>query len=285
MNSFKEGWFTENPTLWPGQAISLEVEEVLFHEKSKYQDVLVFKSKTYGNVLVLDGVIQTTDRDEFAYQEMIVHLPMCSHPEPKNVLVIGGGDGGCLREVIKHPSVEKVTLCEIDKMVCDVSEKFLPNLSSAFKDKRVNFYFDDGCQYLKDHPNEFDVIIVDSSDPVGPAESLFGPEFFNIAKGALKKGGVLSTQAECMWLHMDIIANMKKFISKIFDICEYAYTVIPTYPSGTIGFFICKKENSETSSKPISELPKEEAEKLRYYSKEIHSSSFILPNFVKSRLK
>jgi spermidine synthase len=126
---------------------------------------------------------------------MIVHLPMCSHPEPKNILVIGGGDGGCLREVCRHSTVEKVTLCEIDEDVCKVSKKFLPQFAPGFEDKRVNFYFDDGLQYLRDHPGEFDVIIVDSSDPVGPAESLFGPDFFNIANKALKENGILSTQA------------------------------------------------------------------------------------------
>lgn len=264
--------------------MSIEVEKVLYHEKSKYQDVIVFKSKTYGNVLILDGVIQATERDEFAYQEMITHLAMCSHPEPKNVLVIGGGDGGCLREVCRHSTVEKVTLCEIDKMVCDVSEQFFPKMSSVFKDKRVNFHFDDGAQYLRDHRDEFDVIIVDSSDPVGPAESLFGEDFFDNCSKSLRKGGILITQAECMWLHIDLISKMKKYVSKIFENVEYAFTVIPTYPSGTIGFFVCRKEKG-SSKVPIRELPKEEQENCQYYNKEIHSAAFVLPVFAKKKLE
>jgi len=238
MNSFKEGWFTEKQQMWPGQAFSIECEKILFHEKSKFQDILVFKSKTYGNVLVLDDVIQCTERDEFAYQEMIVHLAMCSHNlPPKNILVIGGGDGGCLREVCKHNSVELVTLCEIDKMVCDVAEKYFPTMSNVFKDKRVHFYFDDGCQYLRNNKNKFDVIIVDSSDPIGPAETLFSENFFEICYESLTEKGILITQAECIWLHLDLISKMSNFIKKIFPVVEYSFTVIPTYPSGTIGFF------------------------------------------------
>jgi spermidine synthase len=197
--------------------------------------------------------------------------------------VIGGGDGGCLREVCRHESVESVTLCEIDKMVCDVSEKFFPKMSSVFKDKRVNFYFDDGAQYLRDHRDEFDVIIVDSSDPVGPAESLFGEDFFDNCSKSLKKGGILITQAECMWLHIDLIAKMIKYVTKIFANVDYGYTVIPTYPSGTIGFFVCRKEEGSCKV-PLRELSTKEKELVQYYSKEIHSAAFVLPVFAQRKL-
>ncbi|PAV64726.1 hypothetical protein WR25_20560 [Diploscapter pachys] len=136
---------------WPGQAFSLQVNEVLFQGKSKYQDVLVFKSTSYGNVLVLDGIIQATERDEFSYQEMLAHLPMFAHPNPKRVLIIGGGDGGILREVLKHPEVEQVTMCEIDEMVVEVSKKYLPGMSSAFGHAKLNLYIGDGFEFLKNH--------------------------------------------------------------------------------------------------------------------------------------
>jgi len=219
------------------------------------------------------------ERDEFAYQEMIVHLGMCSHSNPKNVLVIGGGDGGCLREVCKH-DISKVTLCEIDSKVCDVSKIYFPKMSEVFQDKRVDFYFADGCQYLRDHKAEFDVIIVDSSDPVGPAETLFGEDFFQICADALKKGGILITQAECMWLHLDLIGKMVKFVRKIFANVEYAFTVIPTYPSGTIGFFVCRKEEG-SCVKPLRLMSDEQLRSCQYYNSEIHSASFTLPSFVK----
>ncbi|PIC48568.1 hypothetical protein B9Z55_007489 [Caenorhabditis nigoni] len=237
MDKLHKGWFTEfspddlekinNPNAedssskllksdgqemggaWPGQAFSLQVKKVLFHEKSKYQDVLVFESTTYGNVLVLDGIVQATERDEFSYQEMLAHLPLFAHPNPKRVgieiielnskfqvLIIGGGDGGILREVLKHDTVEKVTMCEIDEMVIDVAKKFLPGMSCGFSHEKLDLYCGDGFEFLKNHKNEFDVIITDSSDPVGPAESLFGQSYYELLRDALKEDGILSSQGE-----------------------------------------------------------------------------------------
>lgn len=180
--------------MWPGQAMILKVNQVLHHEKSKYQDVLVFESSDHGTVLVLDNVIQCTERDEFSYQEMITHLAMNSHPNPKSVLVIGGGDGGVLREVVKHESVEKAILCDIDEAVIRVSKKYLPGMSIGYQHPAVDVHIGDGFKFLADRKNEFDVIITDSSDPEGPAESLFQKPYFELLYGALKEGGVITTQ-------------------------------------------------------------------------------------------
>jgi spermidine synthase len=180
--------------MWPGQAMNLKVNQVLHHEKSKYQDVLVFESSDYGTVLVLDNVIQCTERDEFSYQEMITHLAMNSHPNPKKVLVIGGGDGGVLREVVKHECVEEAILCDIDEAVIRVSKKYLPGMSIGFKHPKSKEYVGDGFEFLKDHKNEFDVIITDSSDPEGPAETLFQKPYFELLNDALREGGVITTQ-------------------------------------------------------------------------------------------
>lgn len=179
---------------WPGQAMILRVNSVLHHEKSKYQDVLVFESSDHGTVLVLDNVIQCTERDEFSYQEMITHLAMNAHPNPKNVLVIGGGDGGVLREVVKHESVEKAILCDIDEAVIRVSKKYLPGMSIGFQHPKTETFVGDGFKFLADRKDEFDVIITDSSDPEGPAESLFQKPYFELLYGALKEGGVITTQ-------------------------------------------------------------------------------------------
>ena len=180
--------------MWPGQAMTLRVNSILHHEKSPYQDVLLFESSDHGTVLVLDNVIQCTERDEFSYQEMIAHLALNSHPDPKKVLVIGGGDGGVLREVVKHTGVEEAVLCDIDESVIRLSKKYLPGMSVGFKHPAVKVHVGDGFEFLKEKKGEFDVIITDSSDPEGPAESLFQKPYFELIDGALREGGVMTTQ-------------------------------------------------------------------------------------------
>jgi len=154
---------------------------------------MIFKSKAYGMTLVLDNAIQITEKDECAYQEMIAHLPLFAHKNPKKVLVVGGGDGGVLREVAKHPGVEEIHLCEIDQMVIDVSKKYLPTIACGFNDPRVKVHVRDGFEFMKEHENAFDVIITDSSDPEGPASTLFGEAYFQLTKNALREGGYAQT--------------------------------------------------------------------------------------------
>ncbi|XP_061638179.1 spermidine synthase isoform X1 [Phyllopteryx taeniolatus] len=287
MDNIRDGWFKETCTLWPGQATSLQVEEVLYHKKSKFQDVLVFKSKTYGNVLVLDGVIQCTERDEFAYQEMIANLPLYSHPCPRKVLIIGGGDGGVLREVVKNAHVESVVLCEIDKDVIDVSKKFLPGMAKGFFSPKLTLHVGDGFEFMKQNQDAFDIIITDSSDPVGPAESLFKESYYQLMKTALTKGGILCSQGECQWLHLDLIKEMQTFCKTLFPVVAYAYGTIPTYPSGQIGFMLCSKNPETHFRKPMKELSKSELESmnLKYYNTEIHKAAFVLPEFARKVLK
>ncbi|PON29304.1 spermidine-3 [Trichoderma gamsii] len=282
-----DGWFREISNMWPGQAMTLKVEKVLHHEKSQYQDVLIFKSTDYGNVLVLDNVIQATERDEFSYQEMITHLAMNSHPNPKKVLVIGGGDGGVLREVVKHDCVEEAILCDIDEAVIRLSKQFLPHMSVGFDHPKSKTHVGDGFKFLDDYKNTFDVIITDSSDPEGPAESLFKKPYFQLLHDALREGGVITTQgSENQWLHLPLITQLKKDCKEIFPVAEYAYTTIPTYPSGQIGFMVCCKDANRNVRVPLrSWTPEEEEQKCRYYNAEIHKASFILPTFAKKALE
>ncbi|KAF7597557.1 hypothetical protein BBP40_000035 [Aspergillus hancockii] len=283
--TIKDGWFAEKSDMWPGQAMSLKVNQILHHEKSKYQDVLVFESSDYGTVLVLDNVIQCTERDEFSYQEMITHLAMNSHPNPKKVLVIGGGDGGVLREVVKHETVEEATLCDIDEAVIRVSKKYLPGMSLGFQHPNVKVHVGDGFEFLKQRQNEFDVIITDSSDPEGPAESLFQKPYFELLRDALRDGGVITTQAENQWLHLSLITDLKKSCKEVFPVAEYAYTTIPTYPSGQIGFMVCCKDATRNVREPVRSWTREEEERLcRYYNQDIHRASFVLPNFARKAL-
>lgn len=286
MDLIKDGWFSELNDLWPGQCMSLQIDKVLFHEKSKYQDIIVFKSKTYGNVLILDGVIQCTERDEFSYQEMLAYLPLNSHPNPQKVLIIGGGDGGVLREVVKHPQVSSVYMCEIDEKVIAVSKKYLPNMASGFSSDKLTLHIGDGFEYMKKHQGEFDVIITDSSDPVGPASSLFEKSYYELMKNALRPGGIVCCQGECIWLHLNLIKNMLDFCGTLYDVTSYAYTTIPTYPSGQIGFIMCSSNPDTHFSEPVREFTKEEMKQLdlKYYNAAIHRNAFALPEFARKKL-
>lgn len=282
-----DGWFREiSDTMWPGQAMTLKVEKILHHEKSKYQDVLIFKSTDYGNVLVLDNVIQATERDEFSYQEMISHLALNSHPEPKKVLVIGGGDGGVLREVVKHESVEEAWLCDIDEAVIRLSKQYLPEMSASYDHPKVKTYIGDGFEFLKKYQNTFDVIITDSSDPEGPAETLFQEDYFKLLNSALTDKGVITTQAESMWIHLPIIRDLKRACRSVFPVAEYAYTTIPTYPTGQIGFMVCCKDTNVNVKQPLREISDEkEVQLYKYYNKRIHRAAFTLPTWVAKELQ
>lgn len=287
MDRLKDGWFSEVNNLWPGQAMSLKVDEVLFHEKSKFQDVIVFKSETYGNVLVLDGVIQCTERDEFSYQEMLANIPLNAHPKPRKVLIIGGGDGGILREVVKHPDVEEVHQCEIDEKVIEVSKKYLPEMAKSYSSPKLKLHVGDGFEYMKKHQGEYDVIITDSSDPVGPACTLFQQSYYELMKTALKPDGILSCQGECLWLHLDLIKTMLTFCKKLYPVTDYAFTTIPTYPSGQIGFVLCSKNPDTVFREPVRKLSNKEVEQmdLKYYNTDIHKAAFILPEFARKVLR
>nr|DAD19206.1 TPA_asm: hypothetical protein HUJ06_020669 [Nelumbo nucifera] len=290
------GWFSESPSreagnllyfnnpMWPGEAHSLKVEKVLYTGKSEFQEILVFESSTYGKVLVLDGIVQLTEKDECAYQEMIAHLPLCSIPSPKTVLVVGGGDGGVLREISRHSSVEHIDICEIDKMVIDVSKKFFPDLSVGFEDPRVQLHIGDAAEFLRNAPEgRYDAIIVDSSDPVGPAQELVEKPFFDTVARALRPGGVLCNMAESMWLHTHLIQDMISICRETFKgSVHYAWASVPTYPSGVIGFLLCSKDGPPVDFlNPVNPIEKQEGaakfrRELRFYNSEVRIIFIIL---------
>ncbi|KAJ7043341.1 saccharopine dehydrogenase, partial [Mycena alexandri] len=268
---------------WPGQAMTLQVNKILHVEKSLYQDVLVFESVTYGNVLVLDGVtvIQCTERDEFSLiQEMIAHIPLASHPNPKKVLVIGGGDGGVIREVLKHESVEHVVLCDIDEAGVRVSKQFLPHMSSLLASPKVTVHIGDGFKFLAENEATYDVIVTDSSDPVGPATSLFQKPYFQLLHDALAPGGSISTQGECLWLHLPLIKGLLEMTKGLFPMSEYAFTTIPTYPSGQIGFIVATRDVNRDLRTPVRDV-----KGTKYYNRAVHSAAFVLPEFGRAMLE
>lgn len=281
MDLIREGWFSEINSQWPGQCMSLKVKEVLVHEKSDFQDILIFQSESHGKVLVLDGVIQVTEKDEFSYQEMMAFLPTNCHSNPKQVLVIGGGDGGIVRELIKHPMVQSVVLCEIDGKVIDLCKIHIPSMAHCLENPKVTVHIGDGFAFMKERKNSFDVIITDSSDPVGPAEVLFKKEYYERIKSALKDDGVLCSQGECMWLHLELIKSMQDFCKKLFPVVAYAVVPVPTYPSGQIGSLLCSLNPKTSFKDPLTRWSEGEMDEmeLKCYSPSFHQACLTLPTF------
>ena len=278
-----DGWFSEICPMWPGISLSLEIDKVLYTGKSKFQQVDLFQTKNHGKMLVLDGIIQLTQSDEFAYQEMLAHVPMFAHPCPEDILVIGGGDGGILREISRHDCVKNIDFCEIDEDVIKVCRKFLPDLACGFDDPRVNVHIVDGSVYVNEHKNRYDVIVVDSSDPIGPGEVLFKQPFYESLKGALKQDGIVATQGESFFMHKECVIKLVKITKKLFSVQAYSYFLVPTYPGGNIG--ICLGSLGPEVKKPNRKISEKIQRQLKYYCPEIHEASFVLPYFANNMFK
>ncbi|KMZ04618.1 spermidine synthase isoform X1 [Drosophila simulans] len=281
MDSLNNGWFSElQADLWPGQSFSLKVKEVIHKEKSRFQDIQIVETETYGRCLILDGIIQCTARDEFSYQEMISFLPLCAHPNPKKVLIVGGGDGGVAREVVKHPLVEEVHQVEIDDRVVELSKQYLPAMACGFANEKLKLTIGDGFDYMKKHKNEFDVIITDSSDPIGPAVSLFQESYYELMKHALKEDGIVCSQGGSFWLDLDYIKKTMSGCKEHFAKVAYAVTSVPSYPCGHIGFVMGSLNKNQDFATPKLGKSEIDAIDLRYYSSEVHSAAFALPRWV-----
>ena len=271
----EDKWVTDKWDKLQGRTISIKVKKVLESYKSKFQKIDVYETECFGKMFLLDDIIMLTEFDEFAYHEMIAHVPLSVHPNPKKVLIIGGGDGGTAREVLKHP-VEEVHLCEMDEEVINVSKKHFPNLASNLDNSKVKIFYEDGSKFLKEKKKEYDVIIVDSTDPIGIGKTLFKKEFYKDLYESLTDEGIVVTQSESMFYHQDIIKELFENNKQIFPILKYYFTNIPTYPSGTIGFSFCSKKYD-----PIKDMEDKKIEGLKYYNPEIHKAAFVLPNFMK----
>ena len=274
-----ELWFTELQT--PIMSISCKTKKTLYSEKSKFQDIGVIDTEQFGRMLVLDSVIQTTIEDEFVYHEMITHVPLFTHRNPKKALVIGGGDGGAIREILKHPSIEKAVLVEIDGRVVEVCKEYLPEISCGLSDKRAEVIVDDGIKYIKEHKNEFDVISVDSTDPVGPAVGLFAANFYKAIYEALKDDGIFVAQTESPFFNKDLIKRVFGDIKSIFPIARMYTGYVPTYPGGLWSFTMGSKKYDplEVDETKIPELD------TKYFTPEIYKASFVLPRFAQDLLK
>ncbi|MGL4912678.1 MAG: polyamine aminopropyltransferase [Romboutsia sp.] len=279
-----ELWYTEE---WTDKVrFSIKVEKHLFNDKSKFQQVDVFESEEFGKFLTLDGLMMVNYKDEFIYHDMIVHVPMATNMNIKNVLVIGGGDGGTVRELTRYPNIEKIDMVEIDKMVVDVSKKYIDICSCKLDDKRVNLYYEDGVAFIKNASDkEYDLIIVDSTDPIGPGEGLFSMDFYKDCYRVLGDEGILVNQNESPYFDFNA-REMKRANDKIcnlFPITKVYQAHIPTYPSGHWLFGFSSKKLD-----PIKNQNKKEWENLnlktKYYNSDLHYGAFMLPQYVKDML-
>lgn len=272
-----ELWFTEKQT--QGVALSLETTRTVHREKTRYQDLAVLETVDNGKVLILDGCIMTTDLDEFVYHEMITHVPLCTHRSPRKVLVIGGGDGGTVREVLKHSSVDAVVLAEIDRRVIEASREHLPSLSTALGDPRCRIMVGDGAEHVRTHQGQYDVIICDSTDPIGPGVVLFSEDFYRASYESLTDGGVFCAQMESPFFHGELIGRVVRSLRAIFPIVRLYLATVPTYPGALWSFALASKKYD-----PLGDVRAVRLD-TKYYTPEVHKAAFVLPKFVEDLVR
>lgn len=279
-----ELWFTENHT--KNVRFSIKVDKQLCSMQSDFQRIDVFTSEEFGRFLTLDGYMMLTEKDEFIYHEMMVHVPMSVHPNVKNVLVIGAGDGGVVRELTKYDEIERIDMVEIDKMVVDVCREYLPFTACKLDDKRVNIFYQDGLKFVRNKENEYDLIIVDSTDPFGPGEGLFTKEFYGNCYKALKEDGILVYQHGSPFYDEDEDAcrSMHRKVFHTFPISRVYQAHIPTSPSGYWLFgFASKKYHPLKDFKPAEW--KRRNIHTEYYTTNLHTGAFMLPKYVEELLE
>ncbi len=275
-------WYTEKHTENAG--ITLKITRTLFSGASEFQQLDIVETLEYGRMMLLDGLVMVTERDEFVYHDMITHPALFTHPDPKRVLVIGGGDGGTIREIVKHPGVEEAVLCEIDGLVVDKSIELLPSMACELRgNPRVKVNVADGIAYIREHRDSFDVILVDSTDPIGPAVGLFEQDFYQLVSTALKSDGIMVAQSESPFYHGHIQKEMYANLRAVFPITEMYQAFIPTYPSGYWSFAFASKKYH-----PVRDFNRERAAKrgfyTKYYNEDLHLGAFMLPTFARENI-
>ncbi len=279
-----ELWFTEEQT--DNVRFSIKVKNHFYTEKSKFQEIDFFESYEFGKFFTLDGIIMLTEKDEFVYHEMITHIPLSTNPNIKNVLVIGGGDGGTVRELTRYDSISSIDLVEIDEMVVRTCKQFLPITSQQLDDSRVHIFYEDGLKFVQNKRDLYDLIIVDSTDPIGPGEGLFSLDFYTNCFKALKEDGILVNQHESPYYDKQAqeMKRAHRKIKQLFPICKVYQAHIPTYESGHWLFGFASKKFD-----PIQDFNKSNWEKLKfktkYYNSDLHLGSFALPTYVKEMLE
>jgi spermidine synthase len=277
-------WFE---TLHPGFGQYFTVDDVLYREKTAHQDLIIFQNAAFGRVMALDGVVQTTERDEFIYHEMMTHVPLLAHGAAKKVLIIGGGDGAMLREVSRHTAIEQITMVEIDAGVVTFCKQYLPNHSAgAYDDPRFNLVIDDGVNFVTQTAEKFDVIISDCTDPVGPGESLFTSEFYAGCKRALNENGIFVAQNGVCFLQQDEALNSHRKLSHYFSDVSFYQAAIPTYYGGIMTFAWASDNPAlrQLDAATLQHRFTAAGLNCRYYNAAIHTGSFALPQYLLNAL-
>jgi spermidine synthase len=275
-------------TLYSAYGQSFRIDEVLFEDKSEHQHLLIFRNEQFGCVMALDGIVQTTERDEFIYHEMLTHVPLITHGDARRVLIIGGGDGGILREVCKHKTVTHITQVEIDQAVIDLAKEFLPEHSNgAYNDPRANIVIGDGFDYVQTTTDRFDVIISDSTDPLGPGEVLFSKDFYAGCQRSLNPGGILVTQNGVPFMQTDELSNTAARLSRLFSDWSFYGAAVPTYIGGLMTFAWASDNPALRQTEPAVLRQRWLAQGIRsrYYTPELHQASFALPQYLLDILK
>ena len=279
-----ELWFTERHT--PNVNFSIKVDRQIYSGRSEFQRIDVFESDEFGRFLTLDGYMMLTEKDEFIYHEMMTHVPMAVHPNVRDVLVIGAGDGGVIRELARYDSIQSIDLVEIDELVVEVCKRYLPKTACRLDDPRVHAHYEDGVRFIRSCENRYDLIIVDSTDPFGPGEGLFTKEFYGSCYKALREDGIMVNQHESPFYQEDDAAMQQahKRIAESFPVCRVYQAHIPTYPSGHWLFGFASKKYH-----PVYDL-NAAAWNLRgigtgYYNTKLHAGAFALPNYVERLLR
>ncbi len=274
-STHEKNFFFEKNTNYP-VAVGLETVAHLESVQSPYEKIDIYQTTRCGNMLVLDGAIQLTQWDNHAYHEMLVHVPLMAHPNPQRILIIGGGDGGTLTQVCKYPAQE-IVLCDIDSQVINLSQKYFPEFAPSFTDPRVKIVIGNGAQFIKNFNDYFDIILVDASDPEGPASVLYTHDFYTDIYNALKVDGIAVAQGESPFFHQQLIIDWHARNQKIFPHVYYYYALVPTYPSGVIGFMYHAKSYTPLTLRNSSVCGYETA---HYYTPALHKASFVLPKFM-----
>ncbi len=269
--------------------LTVGIKKVLFSESTPYQKVEVLETDTWGNMMTIDGMVMLSEKDEFVYHEMIAHPAMFAHPEPKRVLIIGGGDGGTAREVMRHPAVRHVDMVEIDEAVVRASKQFLPEVG-AFDDPRLHVHYEDGIRFVEQVTDPYDVIIIDGSDPVGPAVALFSESFYRNCRKALSGQGVLTAQTESPWVgsYHPAIRNLFSLLKETFEVSEMYLAFIPLYPAGMWSLAFASRgihPHDPDVSERVEKGTMRMGSALRYYNRDIHHAAFALPGFVRDILE
>lgn len=271
-------------TLHAGYGQCFDVREILYESRTDHQHLVIFESASFGRVMALDGVVQTTTRDEFVYHEMLAHVPLFAHAAPRDVLIIGGGDGGLLREVLKHPSVERVVLVEIDGAVIDLCKRHFPEISQgAFDDPRAEIVIGDGIDFVCTTNRRFDVVLSDCTDPVGPGEVLFSSRFYEGVRRALNPGGIFAAQNGSAFLQPEEITTTWQRLSPYFEDRWFFTAAVPTYIGGLMALAWASDDEQlrKVDASTLQQRFDAAGFSTRYYNPEIHMASFALPQFVK----